>query len=85
MFKGSKNKWALFIMVLAGIIAGGYLGVLLGGLSNMEWLNFGASFGIDPPLSLNLGVIALSLGFNIRFTIAGVLGMIISIIIYKIL
>ena len=81
--KGSKNKWALFFMVLAGIIAGGFIGSYLGELPYMGWLTLGASFGIDPPFALNLGVIALSFGFNIKFTIAGVIGMAVSIILYK--
>ena len=70
-------------MVLAGIVAGGYVGMFLGELPYMGWLNLGASFGADPPVALNLGVIALSFGINIKFTIGGVIGMIISAILYK--
>ena len=81
--KGSKNKWALFIMVLAGIVAGGYLGMFLGDLPYMGWMNLGASFGVDPPVAFNFGLIAVSFGLNVKFTIAGIIGMIISIIIYK--
>ena len=81
--KGGKNKWALFLMVLAGIVAGGYIGMFAGGLPYMGWLNFGTDFGIDPPFVVNLGVIALSLGVNIRFTIAGVIGMLAAALLYK--
>ena len=81
--KGSKNKWALLVMALAGIVAGGFIGVHLSEFPLFNWLNLGATFGIDPPFHLNLGVIAISFGFNIKFTIAGVIGMIISIILYK--
>ena len=81
--KGSKNKWALFMLVLAGILAGGFIGMYLGELPFMGWLNLGASFGIDPPFALNLGIIAVSLGFNIRFTVAGIIGMVISVILYR--
>ena len=81
--KGSKNKWALFIMLAAGIVAGGFLGMFLGNLPYMEWLNLGADFGIDPPFALNLGLIAVSVGFNVKFTIAGVIGMLITALLYK--
>ena len=81
--KGSKNKWALFLMILAGIVAGGFIGMYAGDLPYLGWLNFGTSFGIDPPFVLNLGIIALSFGFNIRFTIAGVICVIVSIFLYK--
>ena len=81
--KGSKNKWALFLMVLAGIVAGGFIGMFLGEFQYLEWLNLGASFGIDPPFAVNLGLIAISLGFNIKFTVAGLIGVAISIILYS--
>jgi len=81
--KGGKNKWALFLMVLAGIVAGGYVGMFAGNLPYMGWLNFGADFGIDPPFAVNLGVIAMSVGLNIRFTIAGVLGMLTAVLLYR--
>ena len=83
MFGKGKNKWALFLMILAGIIAGGFIGMYLGELPYLDWLNLGASFGVDPPFALNMGLIAISFGLNIRFTVAGVIGMVISIILYK--
>jgi len=83
MSKGGKNKWALFVMALAGIVAGGYIGMFAGGLPYMAWLNYGADFGIDPPFAVNLGIVALSVGFNIKFTIAGVVGMLIAALIYR--
>jgi len=81
--KGGKNKWALFLMVLAGIVAGGYIGMFASNLPYMAWLGYGADFGVDPPFALNLGVIALSVGFNIKFTIAGVMGMLVTALIYR--
>ena len=81
--KGSKNKWALFILILAGVVAGGFIGVYLGELPYMGWLNLGANFGVDPPFAVNLGLIAVCFGFNIKFTVAGLIGMAISIILYN--
>ena len=83
MHKGGKSKWALFLMVLAGIVAGGYIGIFAGGLPYMGWLNYGADFGIDPPFAINLGIIALSVGLNVKFTIAGVIGMVCAALLYR--
>jgi len=81
--KGSKNNWALFLMILAGVVAGGFIGVYLGEFPYMGWLNLGADFGVNPPFALNLGLIAVSVGFNIKFTVAGLIGVAVSIILYK--
>ena len=42
---GRKNFWILLIMLLAGIVLGGFMGQLANGISWLSWLNFGQSFG----------------------------------------
>ena len=44
---GRKNFWILLIMLLAGIVLGGFMGQLANGISWLSWLNFGQSFGLD--------------------------------------
>jgi len=83
MSKGGKNKWALFLMLLAGIVVGGYIGLFASGTPYTAWLDFGTGYGIDPPFNINLGIIAVSVGFRLKITIAGVLGMFIAALIYR--
>lgn len=45
----AKNKWSLLLLVLAGIVLGGFIGQLLGGMSAFHWLNFGQTFGLTNP------------------------------------
>lgn len=64
------------------------LGYLAKDVSWLSWLNFGQEFGLGSPdgtgiTSLNLGVVILSFGLRIKITIASILGMIISMIIYR--
>ena len=40
-----KNFWILLIMLLAGIVLGGFMGQLAEGISWLNWLNFGQSSG----------------------------------------
>ena len=35
---GSKNAWALFLLILAGIVLGGFIGVLAEGVPALSWL-----------------------------------------------
>ena len=51
---GSKNAWALFLLLLAGVVLGGFIGELAKGVSALSWLGYGQSFGIDDPIVLNL-------------------------------
>ena len=42
---GSKNAWALFLLLLAGIVLGGFIGMLAEGVPSLDWLAYGQSFG----------------------------------------
>ena len=44
---GSKNAWALFLLILAGVVLGGFIGTLAKGVPALSWLSYGQSFGID--------------------------------------
>jgi len=40
----NKNSWSLFLLLLAGIVLGGFLGTLADGSPYLSWLNYGQSF-----------------------------------------
>ena len=82
---GSKNAWALFLLLLAGIVLGGFIGMLAEGVPSLDWLAHGQSFGLDEPIVLNLGVLVVTFGLSIKITIASIIGVILSILIYRFL
>ena len=57
-----KNFWILLIMLLTGIVLGGFMGQLAEGISWLNWLNFGQSFGLDSPLVINFGILVITFG-----------------------
>ena len=79
---GSKNVWVLIILMLAGIVIGGFIGTLTENMAGLSWLNYGQAFGLDSPIVLNLGIIILTFGLSIKITIASILGIILAAIIY---
>ena len=79
----NKNFWILLIMLLTGIVLGGFMGQLAEGVSWLSWLNFGQSFGLDTPLVLNLGVLVITFGLTIRITMASIIGVAIALLIYR--
>lgn len=82
---GSKNSWALFLFVLTGIVLGGFIGMLAEGVPMLNWLSYGQMFGLNEPLVLNLGILVITFGLSIKITLASIIGVIISIIIYRLL
>ena len=80
---GRKNFWILLIMLLAGIVLGGFMGQLANGISWLSWLNFGQSFGLDSPLVINFGILVITLGLTIKITMASINGIAIALIIYR--
>ena len=87
MAKGAaaKNYWTLLLLVLAGIVLGGFIGELTSNVSFLSWLGYGQSFGLSDPLVLNLGILVLTFGLKIKITIAGIIGILIAILIYSLL
>ena len=74
-----------FLLLLAGIVLGGFIGMLAEGVPALSWLSYGQTFGFDNPIVLNLGLLVITFGLNIKITIASILGVVISIIIYRLL
>lgn len=82
---GGKNSWALFLLMFAGIVLGGFIGTLTADMPGFAWLNYGQSFGFDNPIVLNLGILVITFALNIKITIASIIGLVISAIIYRFL
>ena len=76
-----KNNWACFLLILAGIVIGGFIGSLL----PVQWLYYGQTFGLSSPVVLDFGILCLTFGLSIKITVASILGIIIGIIIYRFL
>lgn len=84
----SKNSWALFLLILAGIVLGGFLGYLAKEVPYLNWLNYGQQFSIGTSdnsgiVRLNLGIIIIRFGLTIKITIASIVGVIAAIIVYR--
>lgn len=81
----SKNAWALLLLVLAGVVLGGFIGELTQNIGALSWLSYGKTFGLDAPVILNLGIVVLTFALQIKITIAGIIGILLAILIYKLL
>lgn len=78
-----KNNWILIIILLCGIVLGGYIGTLASHVSFLRWLAYGNTFGLTSPIVLDLGIMVLTFGLTITINIASIIGLIIGIIVYR--
>lgn len=78
-----KNFWVLLILLLSGIVLGGFIGNMAEGISGLSWLNFGQSFGLDNPIVLNFGILVITFGLSIRITMASIIGVVVAIFAYR--
>ena len=78
-----KNIWVLLVFLLAGLVIGGLLGKLASGVSWLWWLSYEQQFGLESPIVLDLSVIQLTFGLMFKINVASIIGMILSIFIYK--
>lgn len=81
--RGAKNGWTLLLLVLAGVVLGGFIGSLAAGVPGLDWLNYGQAFGLENPVVLSMGLVVLTFGLTIRITIAGIIGIVLAILIYR--
>lgn len=76
-----KNNWTCLLLILAGIVLGGFIGSLF----DTTWLNYGQTFGLTSPVILDLGILVITFGLTIKITIASIIGVVIGILIYRLL
>lgn len=76
-----KNNWTCFLLILAGIVLGGFIGNLFPD----SFLSFGETFGLISPVVLDLGILTITFALTIKITIASIIGIILGILIYRFL
>jgi len=65
------------------MVVGGFIGHYLGQYPSFKWLNYGTVFGVEQPISLELGIIRLVLGITININIASIFGMMLGGLVYR--
>lgn len=74
-----RVNWVLVLLILVGFVIGRFIGTYFDG----SFLNYGQTFGLSSPIALDLGFIILTFGLQIKITIASVIGVMISLVVYR--
>ena len=83
--KKSHGATALILLLLCGVVLGGFIGSLARDTGALGWMDYGQTFGLSSPLVLDLGVLTLTFGLTIRISVAGLLGVAIALLVYRML
>lgn len=75
-----RNGWILLLMLICGIIIGGFVGEILGNL--VPILKYGYNLGVSPH-TYDLRVIKLTFGLTFNINMFSILGIIVSILIFR--
>jgi hypothetical protein len=78
-----KNLFSLLLLLAAGIVLGGFLGRYLANYPSWGWLDYGKTFGMTSPFTLELQIISITFGISFKITIAGIIGMALGLFVYK--
>lgn len=81
--KGGGDLLTLILLLIVGIVLGGFIGEYLGDVEFLRFLKYGRDFVLGGPAVLDLGVIKLQFGITVKCTIAGIIGMALAALIYK--
>ncbi len=73
-----KSPWVLFVFIIIGGLLGGILGEILHVIAPTHFMP-----GLSPPLTIDLVLMKLTLGFSIKVNIISVLGMFVGVYFYK--
>lgn len=77
--------WILIVVVIAGAMLGSVVADSLGQFTYLAPLGHSVVVGVDPPVTVDLRVITLTLGFVVRLNLATVLGIIAAIYVFRLL
>ena len=78
-----SGRLTLILLLLAGLVIGGFIGEWLSSYPTFSFLNYGKTFGLTSPLILDLKVLVLTFGLTVKFNLASIIGIVIAFIIYR--
>jgi len=78
-----RNFWLNLFLILVGIVLGGLVAHLTKDISFLSWLSFGESFGTTAPVTVDLGVMSVTIGASLNISVAVVLAVALSLLVGK--
>lgn len=82
--KAARKTFSLLLFIVLGALFGSIIGEILAGyIPSLKVLSSAYSIGTRTPFIIDLRVIALTFGMTINLNIMSIIGVIVSIILYR--
>jgi hypothetical protein len=78
-----KGFWLNLFLILIGVVLGTMIAHLTKDVSFLSWLAFGQVFGTSAPVTIDLGIMSLTLGISINISVSVVLCIALSLLVGK--
>lgn len=75
--------WILVVIIIAGAMLGSVFADAVGQFTYLAPIGHSVAFGVDPPVTLDLRVFTITLGFTVRLNVAIVVGIIVAIYLFR--
>lgn len=86
MARRARNPWwVLLVVVLFGGLLGSVIAEAVAGYPVLGFLAREVRAGVDPPVTLELRIVSVTLGGIVRLNLAMLLGVIVAVWIYRLL
>ena len=83
--RGGNPWWILIVIVVAGAMLGSVLADAVGQFTYLSWLDRSVVIGLTSPVTVDLHVLTLTLGFSLRLNLAMVLGILVAAYVFRML
>lgn len=82
--KKPKRTGEWIIVLIVGFVLAGFLSSVASasGLTFLQWLDYGSTFGTSAPCTIDLGVLKLSFEITVRITVGSIIGCVAATVLY---
>ncbi len=77
--------WLTIFLICVGVVVGSMMAEITAGVPYLGWLSYGLTFGTDSPLVLNLNVLRLTFGINVKLTVSTLIFVALSLILGRLI
>lgn len=77
--------WLNLFLVIVGVVIGSMVAEMTVGISWLKWLSYGLEFGTESPLVLNLSLLRLTFGIDLKVTVSMILFIALSLLLGRVI
>ncbi|MBO6053157.1 MAG: DUF4321 domain-containing protein [Clostridia bacterium] len=77
--------WLNLFLILVGVVVGSLAADVTVGIPWLKWLSYGLEFGTESPVVLNLNLLRMTFGIDIKITVSMVIFIALSLLLGRVI